>query len=171
MNDVVLVNLAALIAVVVTMLLELWVSKRHERALVTSGAVAPADPVYSTMQWAYPSVFLVMIAEGTIGHREPGRMAAVGALVWVLAKIFKYWAISTLGHRWTYRVLVLPAAPLVTTGPYRLMRHPNYVGVIGELVGIALLTNARWTGPVATVFFGWLLHLRIRAEERALRLN
>ena len=68
-----------------------------------------------------------------------------------------------------YKVLVLPGVPLVTGGPYQFVRHPNYVGVIGELIGMALITGARVTGPFGVVFFSWLLVRRIRAEERALR--
>jgi len=66
-------------------------------------------------------------------------------------------------------VLVLPGVPLVTGGPYRFVRHPNYVGVVGELLGMALVTGARVTGPLGIVFFSWLLFRRIRAEDRALR--
>jgi methyltransferase len=68
-------------------------------------------------------------------------------------------------------VLVLPGAPLVSGGPYRLVRHPNYVGVVGELVAMALLSGARITGPLAVLGFGWLLLRRIAAEERALGLG
>ena len=56
------------------------------------------------------------------------------------AKALKFWAIASLGTRWTYKVLVMPGLPLVPTGPYRWLRHPNYVGVVGELVAMALMT-------------------------------
>jgi methyltransferase len=76
---------------------------------------------------------------------------------------------TSLGRRWTFRVLVLPAAPLVTTGPYAFVRHPNYIAVVGELVGVALLTGARVTGPLVTILFALLMRARIRVEEDALR--
>jgi methyltransferase len=82
----------------------------------------------------------------------------------------KFWAIASLGTRWTYKVLVIPALPLVTTGPYTWMRHPNYVAVLGELIAMALMTHARITGPLGTLFFGWLLLRRIAAEERGMAL-
>jgi methyltransferase len=65
---------------------------------------------------------------------------------------------------------VVPGLPLVTAGPYRWFRHPNYIGVVGELVAMALMTRARVTGPLGTVFFGWLLLRRMAAEERAMEL-
>jgi methyltransferase len=88
--------------------------------------------------------------------------------VFASAKALKWWAILTLGRFWTFRVIVVPGAPLVTSGPYRLLRHPNYVGVIGELVGAASMTGALATGPVATLAFGLLILKRIEIEQRAL---
>ena len=165
------ISIVALALVVAMMLGELRVSRRNERILRAQGAVEPLDPVYRLMQWAYPGAFAAMAVEGAIAGREPGPATLLGVGVFVLGKVLKYWAIATLGVRWTYRVLVLPAVPLVDRGPYRLMQHPNYVGVVGELVGMALLTGARWTGPLTTIFFGWLLWRRIRAENRALGLD
>jgi methyltransferase len=141
------------------------VSKRNERILLTRGAIEPPDPVFATMRWAYPAGFVAMAVEGAISGREPGAASLLGVAVFTTGKVLKYWAIAALGERWTYRVLVLAHAPLINRGPYRLMRHPNYVGVIGELVGMALITGARWSGPVATLFFSWLLWRRIQAEN------
>lgn len=160
---------AALGVVVVFMLLELAISRRHERILLAQGAVRPPDPVYRLMQIGYPGVFAAMALEG-LARTTPGNLALAGVAVFAVAKVFKFWAIVTLGNRWTYTVLVLPGAPLVAAGPYRLMRHPNYAGVIGELAGMALMMGAWITGPIGLVFFGALLLIRIRAEERALHL-
>jgi methyltransferase len=162
---------AALIAIVVMMLAELWLSRSNERWMFGHGAVAPPDPVYSTMRWAYPGAFMAMAAEGVIAGGPSERVALAGVILLVLAKAVKFWAIASLGTRWTYRVLVVPGAPLVASGPYRLMRHPNYVGVVGELIAMALLSNARVTGPMALIGFSWLLIQRITAEERALGLR
>jgi methyltransferase len=79
--------------------------------------------------------------------------------------------VATLGDRWSYRVLVLPGAPLVRTGPYRWMHHPNYVGVVGELTGMMLIAGAWITGPLMTLFFGRLLQQRISTENRALHIG
>jgi methyltransferase len=73
-----------------------------------------------------------------------------------------------LGPRWTFRVLVLPGAPLVRSGPYRLLRHPNYVAVIGEILAIAVALQAPAAGVIATLGFGWLIWRRIDVEKRAL---
>jgi methyltransferase len=121
------------------------------------------------MRWAYPAVFVAMAVEGLWSGPTPGHVLVSGIVVFAVGKAVKIWAITTLGERWTYKVLVLPGVPLATGGPYRFVKHPNYVGVIGELVGMALMTGARVSGPLGLVFFSWLLIRRIQAEERALK--
>ena len=155
--------------VLVLMLVELQISTRNERVLRSRGAIAPPDPVYSWMRWAYPAVFFAMAVEGLWSGPPPGPVLVSGIVVFTVGKAIKMWAITTLGERWTFKVLVLPTVPLVTGGPYQFVKHPNYVGVIGELVGMALMTGARVSGPLGLVFFSWLLIRRIQVEERALR--
>ena len=164
-----MIAVAALAVVLVLMLGELWLSMRHERILLARGAFEPPDPVYSSMRLAYPAVFIAMAVEGMVSPPVPANLLAAGIAVFVAGKAVKAWAIATLGERWTYKVLVLPGAPLITSGPYRFIRHPNYVGVMGELIGMALITGAQVTGPLGVLFFSWLLLRRIQAEDRALR--
>ena len=164
-----MIALAALAVVLVLMLVELGISTRNERLLISRGAIAPHDPVYKTMRWAYPAVFAAMAFEGVLSAPAPPGLVVAGAVVFTASKLFKLWAIATLGERWTYRVLVLPGVPLVTSGPYRFIRHPNYVGVVGELVGMALMAEARFAGPAGVLFFSWLLSRRVQAEDQALR--
>ena len=99
----------------------------------------------------------------------PTPVFVFGAVVFVLAKALKWWAIATLGPAWTFRVVVVPGDPLVARGPYRLMRHPNYVAVVGELAGAAFMAGAPGAGVVATAGFAVLLRRRIAVEERMLR--
>jgi methyltransferase len=159
----------SLAVVLMIMLVELQVSRRHERALRDAGAIEPRDDVFETMRWAYPGAFVVMAVEGALFGPAPGAATIVGAALFVVAKLLKVWAMASLGERWTFRVLVLPGTPLVTSGPYALMRHPNYVAVVGELIAMALLVGARIMGPVATLLFTWLLRARTNVENRALR--
>ena len=86
----------------------------------------------------------------------------------VLANVLRWWCITTLGERWTARVIVLPGAPLVRSGPYRWFAHPNYAAVIVE--GFALpLTGSAWITAIAfTVLNAALLTVRIRCEVGAL---
>jgi methyltransferase len=123
------------------------------------------------MRVVYPAAFLAMLAEGAVRATPPaGVVVAVGMAVFIAAKLIKWSAILALGPSWTFRVIVVPGDTLVTTGPYRHLRHPNYVGVVGELLGVALMTGARVSGPLVLLVFGALLLKRIAVEERALRV-
>jgi methyltransferase len=155
------------LAVFVPMLIEAARASRNERAQRARGGVEPANDVYATMRIAYPAAFLAMIVEGALRGTPSPAVVAVGFVLFVAAKLLKWWAILTLGRSWTFRVIVVPGATLVTRGPYRSIRHPNYVGVVGELVGVALMTGAIVAGPLVIVFFVALLLRRIAVEERA----
>jgi methyltransferase len=162
------VALIVLVLAFLPMALEARRSARHERALRAAGAVEPADDVYRWMQMAYPAAFLTMAFEAAIRGVGFSQLFGLGIVVFVLGKAIKYWAIATLGSRWTFRVLVPPSSSLIKHGPYRYLRHPNYVGVIGELVGLALAAGAAISGMLSVALFAGLIVLRIRVEERAL---
>jgi methyltransferase len=117
----------------------------------------------------YPGAFLAMFVEGTLRGAPPLPVLLAGAALFIVAKALKWWAILSLGPFWTFRVIVVPGARLVVSGPYRWLRHPNYVGVMGELGGVALMTGALLSGVAGIVTFGWLVIRRISIEERALR--
>ncbi len=153
--------------VFVVMLVEARRAAANERRQRARGGVEPPHDVYRTMQWAYPLSFLAMIVEGTVRGNAPAAAPIAGAMVFAGAKALKWWAIVSLGRAWTFRVIVVPGDRLVGNGPYRVMRHPNYIAVLGELVGVALLTGARLSGPLAVIGFGWLMLRRIAVEERA----
>ena len=167
-TSVVLVAFVSLGVVLVMMAGELILSRSHERILRGLGAREPEGDVYQTMAWAYPAMFVAMALEGASAGPQPGLTTIAGALVFLAAKALKFWAMATLGPRWTFRVLVPPGAPLVTTGPYAWMRHPNYVAVFGEIVGMALLAGAPAFGLLSMVCFGMLVRKRVAVEEHAL---
>jgi methyltransferase len=163
-----LIASVSLLVVMLIMGAELLLSRRNEHRLRAMGASEPPDDVYRMMRWAYPAAFVLMAVEGAAIGPAPGRMTGIGVAVLVASKLLKAWAMASLGPRWTFRVLVVPGAPLVTRGPYAVVRHPNYIAVIGELAGMALLVGARVTGPLATVLFSLLIRRRIGVENRAL---
>jgi methyltransferase len=158
------------------MLAETRLSRRHERALRARGAIEPPGDVYPLMAVAYPAAFLLMGIEGF--WRASGEGAgwdggpswfASGVLMFVAGKGLKYWAIRSLGALWSFRVLIVPGAPLVRTGPYAYVDHPNYIGIVGELAGTAMMVGALVLGPVMTVAFCAVLWARVRVETAALR--
>jgi methyltransferase len=167
-NEGMLIAAATATAVLLAMAGEALLSRVNEAALRRQGAVEPHGDVYRTMQWAYPAAFLAMAVEGAWRGPAPRDLLVAGLVVFGLAKALKLWAVRSLGERWSFRVLVLPGRALVAGGPYRWMRHPNYLAVLGEMAGVALTVWAPVTGPIALVAFGLLMWRRIGIEDRAL---
>jgi methyltransferase len=151
-----------------SMLVEARRAARNERAQRARGGVEPPGDVYKLMRIVYPGAFLAMLAEGAVRGAPPSGLLIGGAIVFAAGKALKWWAIHSLGPFWTFRVIVVPGASLVARGPYRWVRHPNYVGVLGELVGAAAVAGAPVAGVAATALFAGLLVRRVAIEERAL---
>jgi methyltransferase len=150
------------------MLAEAWRASRNEQRQRSRGGREPSGDVYALMQPAYPGIFLLMLAEGLVRGPQASEVVGIGLLIFAAAKALKWWAILTLGDYWTFRVIVVPGTFAVRSGPYRFVRHPNYLGVVGEIVGVALACGASVTGPLAFLIFGALLLKRIQVENRAL---
>jgi len=161
----------AVLALVVflPMFLEARRAAANERRQLARGGFEPAGDVYGLMRIAYPGAFAAMLVEGALRAAALSNATfALGLAIFAIGKAVKWTAIAALGPAWTFRVVVVPGDPLVARGPYRFVRHPNYIGVVAELVGIALAAGAWVTGPIVTLGFGALMLRRIRVEERAL---
>lgn len=156
------------VAALLIMAGEAVLSAFNERELRAKGAFEPPDDVIGTMRWAYPLSFVAMGVEGAVTGPAPREVLMWGLAFFGFSKALKMWAVASLGSRWSYRVLVLPGAPLVTTGPYRFLSHPNYLAVVGEILSVAAIVWAPITGTLATIGFGLLMIARIRIEDRAL---
>jgi methyltransferase len=113
--------------------------------------------------------FLGMIGEVVILTRPINPFWPALLLVVLLAQGLRYWAIRSLGPRWSTRVLVLPKERAVVRGPYKYLRHPNYVAVVIELLFLPMIFSAYLTAITAILINLYLLRIRIRDEERALR--
>ena len=171
MTIAVVASMATLVVVLVILYVEARLSTRNEQILRAQGAVEASHDVYGIMRVAYPLSFVAIAIEGALSGPVSYERRLVGVALFVLAKALKTWAIAALGSRWTFRVLVPPGQPLVANGPYRFMRHPNYIAVCGELVGMAFMVGAPVTGVVALMGFGGLIIARVRVEERMLGLR
>lgn len=158
-------------ATLVPMIGEAALSARHDRVLRAVGAVEPRNDVIGLMKVAYPGAFAALVVEAWVRGVALDAVFWWGALLYGAAKAVKYWAIATLGDRWSFRVLVPPDSKPIRTGPYRFVRHPNYIAVVGELAGAAVMAHAWIIGPLAMGGFILLMRRRIVIEERALGLR
>ena len=143
----------------------------NERQLRKQGAIEPAGDPWGPIAVIYTGGFIAMALEGIIRGGATQQWMVAGLLLFTLGKVIKFWAVKTLGPRWSFRILVPPGAPLVTGGPYRYMTHPNYVGVFGEFAGSAVMLNAPLSGVVVAIAFFYFLRKRIAVEERALGIK
>jgi methyltransferase len=150
-------------------LIELRISRRNVAALKARGAVEVGAGHYPWMVAVHASFLVGCPLEVWLLDRP--WIAGLGLPMLVLFAAgmgLRYWAIRTLGVRWCTRVIVVPGEPLVTTGPFRLLRHPNYLGVVLELVALPLVHTAWLTAVLASVANGLVLRRRVVAEAAAL---
>jgi methyltransferase len=144
-------------------LAELWLARRNTAALLASGAheVAPGH---------YPLIVLLHAAWlaglWLLGWSNPLNLIWLG--VFLVLQLLRIWVLSTLGRRWTTRIIVLPGARLVTTGPYRFLSHPNYLVVIGEIATLPLCLGLPWYALGFSIANLAVLAIRIRAETASL---
>jgi methyltransferase len=157
-------------AVACERLAELVVSKRHAAWSFERGGVETGRGHYPFMVVLHTGLLVGCLVE--VLWSDPPFIAWLGwpmlALV-AASQALRWWCITTLGPRWNTRVIVVPGLPLVTGGPYRWFRHPNYVAVVVEGFALPLVHTAWVTALVFTVLNIPLLAVRLRDEERALR--
>jgi methyltransferase len=148
---------------------ELVLSRRNAARAFARGGVETGQGHFRVMV-AFHSLFLAACAAEVLGLARafPGAWG-LGALgVALVAQALRYWAIASLGERWNTRIIVVPDLSPVTRGPYRYLRHPNYVAVVLELAAVPLIHGAWVTAVVFSLGNAVLLWVRIRAEEAAL---
>ncbi|PVU81194.1 hypothetical protein DDP54_17835 [Cellulomonas sp. WB94] len=159
-------------AVAVERLAELVVSARNARWSFARGGTEHGRGHFPAMVTLHTALLIGCAAEVVLADRPflpaLGWVALVAALA---SQVLRWWCIAVLGPRWNTRVITVPGLPLVSSGPYRWLRHPNYVAVVVEGFALPLVHTAWVTALVFTVLnavlLGWF---RIPAEERALGL-
>jgi methyltransferase len=156
---------AILLLTLVTMerLAELWLARRNTAALLARGA-------YEIAPGHYPLIVLLhagwLAGLWGIGWAAPVNLFWLG--IFLALQIARIWTLATLGRRWTTRIIVLPDAPLVKTGPYRFLSHPNYVVVIGEIAVLPLCLGLPWYAFAFSIANLAVLAIRVRAENASL---
>lgn len=151
-------------------LAEMVVSKRNAAWSFSRGGRETGAGHYPVMVLLHTGFLVAMLAEAWVRRPEVTPWLAWSMLALAVAsQALRWWCIATLGPRWNTRVIVVPGLPLVHSGPYRYLSHPNYVAVVVE--GVALpLVHASWMSAVVfTVFNAGLLTVRLRVETQALQ--
>lgn len=144
---------------------ELILSRHNTEQLRAQGAVEVAPSHYPLMVAVHAAW---LAALWVFGHDRPVMPAALAA--YLVLQALRAWVMVTLGPRWTTRIIVLPNAALVTDGPYRYFRHPNYGVVCGEIAVLPLVLHLPEIAMLFTALNAAVIFIRIRAEDRALQV-
>jgi len=160
-----------LLVVIAQRVAELVFSARNTRRLLAGGAReygARHFPLLVLVHVLFPVglAFEVLV----LGSR-PGEWWPAWLALWGCAQALRYAAVRALGERWSVRILVLRGAPLVRSGPYALLPHPNYLAVVLELLAAPLIFGAWRTALLVSLLNLFALRIRIRAEEKALGID
>ena len=159
-----------IVLVALERLVEMKISRRNAEWAFAQGAKEYGAEHFPVMVALHMSLLVACLVE--VWVRDPAPIPALTA-VCLLALAgtmgLRYWVIATLGHRWNTRVIVLPENQVVIGGPFRYIRHPNYLAVVVEIAVLPLIHAAFITAVVFTIANALLLRVRIQVEEEALR--
>jgi methyltransferase len=154
----------AALAVLVQRAGEQIYASRNMRRLIAAGAREEGKAFYpvvavSHLAWIASIFFLI----------PPDAVVVWPAVaLFVLLQPVRYWSIAALGRFWTYRIVTLDSAPIVETGPFRWIRHPNYAVSIAETLILPLAFGAVAVAAIMTAVYGVVTHYKITLEDRAL---
>lgn len=152
-------------------LAELVVSNRNLRWSRQQGGVETGAGHYPAMVLLHTGLLVGCLVEVWLLDRPFLPLLGWPMLVLVVAsQALRWWCISTLGRQWNTRIVVVPGAGRITSGPYRHLRHPNYVAVVIEGAALPLVHTAWLTAVIFSVLNAVLLSVRIRSEAGALAM-
>jgi methyltransferase len=151
-------------------LIEMRLSRRHQRAMASDGAAPLPERVFPAMVALHTGILAAAVIEVLLlGRPFIAALAIPAAVLVVLANALRFWVIATLGVQWNVRVVAsTPALGVVTRGPYRFVRHPNYVAVFVELAALPLVHGAYLTAIAGALLHAAVLHRRVGLEESVL---
>jgi methyltransferase len=157
-------SVAVLALVSLQRLAELLVARRNTRRLLAKGAVEVGARHYLPMVVLHAAWLLGLWILAPARALSPPLL-----LLFALLQAARLWVLASLGERWTTRIIVVPGVPLVASGPYRFVRHPNYCIVAAEILVLPLAFGLVTFAAVFTLLNAVILWVRIREEDAALR--
>jgi methyltransferase len=164
--------LCLLAAVGILRLIELRVSRRNQQRMLAGGAVRVPEPHFKLIVFVHVGM-LIGAALEVILLKRPflPLFGSVMFVLFVVSNLVRLWVVRTLGSLWSVQVMDSARLGVVTTGPFRFVRHPNYTGVILEVISLPLIHTAWITAILAWLCYSIALSRRIRAEEGVLMAN
>ena len=164
--------LALLLAVALLRFVELRISRRHQREMIARGAAKVDEPQFRWMVLLHTAVLAGAALEVVLLRRPflPQLAAAMFAM-FLAANAVRWWVIRTLGEHWNVQVMDSTRLGVVTSGPFRYVRHPNYAAVFAEMLALPLIHTAWITAVAGAIVHMGVLAQRLSTEERVLLAN
>jgi methyltransferase len=164
--------IALLVVVGIGRLAELGISSRNQRQLEKQGVRKIPEPHFRWMVLLHGGVIVCAGAEVLFLHRPliPALAIPMAAL-FLLSNLLRWWVIRTLAGHWNVEVMESSRVGVVSSGPYRWVRHPNYVAVVIEIFSLPMIHTAWITAIAGTLGDLEILRRRIRVEDGFLLSN
>ncbi len=160
----------SIILLTVQRISELILSKRNENYLRSNGAIEYDKEGYKYIVIMHNLFFISFILEFILLERHVNEYWIILLIIFICTQGLRYLTIFSLGKRWCTKILVLKDTDLITSGPYKYFKHPNYIAVIIEFAVIPLLFSCYYTAILFSLLNLIVLRRRIRLEEDALNI-
>jgi methyltransferase len=157
-----------LVVIILQRLAELIVANKNEKWMKNHGGVEFGQKHYRIIVGLHSLFFLFYLGEVYLFNKEISQIWPILLPLFILTQAGRVWALSSLGRYWNTKIIVLPDTEVIVKGPYKYLRHPNYVIVTLEFVIIPLLFQAYFTFIIFSLLNIWILSIRIPEEEKAL---
>ncbi|NRG48081.1 hypothetical protein HRF87_25665 [Bacillus sp. CRN 9] len=158
-----------LVFVIAQRMVELFIARRNEKWMKSRGALEFGQNHYPLIVMVHSLFFIVLIIEVAFFEKQPSPYWPLLLVLFALTQAGRFWALASLGKFWNTKIIVLPHADVVKKGPYRWLKHPNYLIVALEFIVIPLVFQAYYTAVVFTMLNIVIMSIRIPAEEYALK--
>jgi methyltransferase len=164
--------LGLLVAVALLRIAELQISRRHQREMLARGASRVEEPRFRWMVLLHTGVLIGAALEVLLLHRPfIPMLAAVMFVIFLAANVLRWWVIRTLGNHWNVQVVDSTGLGVISSGPFRYVRHPNYAAVFAEMLALPLIHTAWITAIAGSLAHIAVLSMRLSTEERVLLAN
>ena len=156
--------------VIIQRLTELMIAKRNEKWLIANGAVEYGKEHYKYIVFLHTMFFISMFIEFNIRgrHSEFSVINYLFLVIFIFMQVMRFWVLNSLGKYWNTKILRIPGSVLISKGPYRYFKHPNYIIVCCEIIAIPMIFDLYVTAIVFTVLNALILAVRIKEENKVL---
>ncbi|WP_432352525.1 isoprenylcysteine carboxyl methyltransferase family protein [Sporosarcina sp. A2] len=155
--------------VILQRLVELVIAKRNEKRMLAQGAYEVGARHYPAIVLLHTAFFVSLLLEVLVRKPDLSPIWGVLLTIFLLTQVLRVWCLTSLGKYWNTKIIILPGADVVMKGPYKFIRHPNYVIVATEILVLPMIYGAYITAILFTLLNAWMMSVRIPQEEQALK--